>query len=128
MLEPFATAAQFVLAADRGCILALLWIAAGRPLGEAASRNRLPLFASAHTATPPRLCEATMTLFGRLVRAQDDPLFDATRTESPEQREDSVRNDLLTRLKKVCKDLPEADFQDLVAAMTREQLRSERLH
>jgi len=27
----------------------------------------------------------------------------------------------------VCKDLPEEEFQDLITAMTREQLRSERL-
>ena len=47
--------------------------------------------------------------------------------ESPEQRESCVRNDLLLRLRNVCKDLPEEEFQNLVSAMTREQLRSERL-
>ncbi len=46
--------------------------------------------------------------------------------ETPELREQSVRNDLLERLKGVCKDMPDEEFQDLVAAMTREQLRSER--
>jgi hypothetical protein len=47
--------------------------------------------------------------------------------ENPEQREACVRKDLLLRLKNVCKDLPEDEFLELVAAMTREQLRSERL-
>jgi len=47
--------------------------------------------------------------------------------ESPEQREICVRNDLLLRLRGVCKDLPEEEFQNLISAMTREQLRSERL-
>ena len=47
--------------------------------------------------------------------------------ESPEQREECVRRDIGNRLKRVCSDLPEAEFQTLVAAMTREQLRSERL-
>jgi hypothetical protein len=48
--------------------------------------------------------------------------------ESPEQRESCIRNDLRNRLRGVCKDLPEEEFQELVTAMTREQLRSERLH
>lgn len=47
--------------------------------------------------------------------------------ESPDQREKCVRDDLLRRLRDVCKNLPEEEFQDLIAAMTREQLRSERL-
>jgi len=52
---------------------------------------------------------------------------DVANPESPEQRESCVRNDLLLRLRKICQDLPDAEFQDLVSAMTREQLRSERL-
>jgi hypothetical protein len=68
-------------------------------------------------------------IFGRAVFAgAEDPLLIPVPPETPEQRETCVRNDLLLRLKKVCKDLPEQEFQDLVAAMTREQLRSERLH
>lgn len=47
--------------------------------------------------------------------------------ENPDRREILVRKDLMTRLKGVCSDLSEEDFAELVAAMTREQLRSERL-
>lgn len=46
--------------------------------------------------------------------------------ESAEQRERCVRTDLQVRLKNVCRDLPDEEFQELIAAMTREQLRSER--
>ena len=45
---------------------------------------------------------------------------------SPEQREDCIRKDIRTRIKGVCKDLSEAEFEGLVTDMTREQLRSER--
>lgn len=47
--------------------------------------------------------------------------------ESPEQREACVKRDISNRLKSVCQDLPEEEFQKLVATMTSEQLRSERL-
>ena len=67
-----------------------------------------------------------MALFGKMVSAEDEQSSGA-RAESPEEREKTVRDDLLLRLRGVCKDLPEEEFQDLVAAMTREQLRSERL-
>jgi hypothetical protein len=68
-----------------------------------------------------------MALFGKVIlAANDDP--NRPEPESPEHREECVKNDLLNRLKGVCKDLPDEEFQDLVAAMTREQLRSERLH
>ncbi len=70
-----------------------------------------------------------MTLFDRSIRAQEKPLPplpDGYTPESPERREECVRDDLLRRLRNVCKDLPEEDFHDLVAAMTREQLRGER--
>ncbi|MDQ6718455.1 MAG: hypothetical protein M3Z17_08940 [Gemmatimonadota bacterium] len=70
-----------------------------------------------------------MAIFGKpiLSQSESDLGADDNKLESPEQRENNVRNDLLKRLKSVCKDLPEEEFQDLVAAMTREQLRSERL-
>lgn len=69
-----------------------------------------------------------MSIFGKFVLTADDALTDSDilAPESPEQRENCVRNDLLVRLKGVCKDMPEEEFQDLVAAMTRQQLRSER--
>jgi len=47
--------------------------------------------------------------------------------EDAENRENCVRNDLLKRLRGVCKDLPAEEFQELVSEMTRVQLRSERL-
>jgi hypothetical protein len=48
------------------------------------------------------------------------------RDMNPEDREDSVRRDLTSRLKCVCKDLSSVDFEALVAKMTSEQLRGER--
>ena len=70
-----------------------------------------------------------MSIFGKAILAVNDNAADRSPKppDTPEQREECVRNDLLKRLRPVCKDLPEQDFQDLVAAMTREQLRSERL-
>ena len=73
--------------------------------------------------------EIIVSLFSKFVpsggeiQSDSDPLG----PESPEQRESCVRNDLLLRLRNVCKDLPEEEFQKLILAMTREQLRSERL-
>jgi hypothetical protein len=49
------------------------------------------------------------------------------RDMSPGDRENSVRNDLTSRLKCVCKDLSSVDFEALVAKMTSEQLRGERI-
>ena len=66
-----------------------------------------------------------MTIFGKFIYAADDQPVSSP--ESPEQRESCVRADLLLRLKKICKDMPEEEFQELIASMTREQLRSERL-
>lgn len=40
-------------------------------------------------------------------------------------REIIVRNDISKRLKGVCKDLPEAEFQKLIGEMVRRQLKSE---
>jgi hypothetical protein len=45
--------------------------------------------------------------------------------KSQESREDSVRKDLMHRLKRVCENLSSADFEALVLKMTREQLRGE---
>lgn len=71
-----------------------------------------------------------MSVFADFLMPIDVNLVDpeALPPESPEQRESCVRSDLLNRLRGICKDLPEDEFQDLVSAMTREQLRSERLH
>ena len=71
-----------------------------------------------------------MAIFGKPIHSQNDPDPDEgpRAPESPGRREKLVRDDLMNRLKNVCRDLPEEEFQDLVAAMTREQLRSERLH
>jgi hypothetical protein len=66
-----------------------------------------------------------LTIFGKLIHAADDESNPSP--ESPEQREKCVRADLLVRLKPICKDMAEEAFQDLIAAMTREQLRSERI-
>jgi hypothetical protein len=72
----------------------------------------------------------SVSIFADFVLPIDVKLInpDALSPESPEQRESCVRTDLVKRLRCVCKDLPEEEFQDLVSAMTREQLRSERLH
>ena len=43
-----------------------------------------------------------------------------------EDRENSVRKDITRRLESSCKELSRAEFQALVAKMTREQLRGER--
>jgi hypothetical protein len=43
-----------------------------------------------------------------------------------EDRESSIRKDITRRLKCICKELTIAEFQALVAKMTREQLRGER--
>jgi hypothetical protein len=71
-----------------------------------------------------------LSIFSEFVMPVDVKLggAEAIPPESPEQRESCVRTDLLKRLRCVCKDLPEQEFQDLVTAMTREQLRSERRH
>ena len=69
-----------------------------------------------------------VAIFGKPILSQTETdLHSEDTPETPGQRETLVRNDLMNRLKKVCQDLPEEEFQDLVAAMTREQLRSERL-
>ena len=44
-----------------------------------------------------------------------------------QSREESIRKDLMTRLKPVCSELSSAEFEELVLKMTREQLRGERL-
>ena len=67
-----------------------------------------------------------MALFGRPILAEDASSGAHPVSETPEEREHSVRDDLLRRLRTVCEHLPEEEFQELVAAMTREQLRSER--
>jgi hypothetical protein len=69
-----------------------------------------------------------VSIFGKPIYAADgEELPDQTNPLAAEHREKCVREDLLKRLKNVCKNLPEEEFQDLVSAMTREQLRSERL-
>jgi hypothetical protein len=45
--------------------------------------------------------------------------------KSQESREDSVRKDLMNRLKHVCDKMSSAEFEALVLKMTREQLRGE---
>jgi hypothetical protein len=67
-----------------------------------------------------------MAIFGKAILAMDNPPQPEL-PESADQREKLVSNDIRQRLQTVCKDLPEEEFQDLVARMTREQLRSERL-
>ena len=44
---------------------------------------------------------------------------------SHESREECVRKDLTSRLKRACENLSSADFEALVVEMTREQLRGE---
>jgi hypothetical protein len=48
-------------------------------------------------------------------------------SKSREGRADWVRKDLTRRLKRVCENLSSADFEDLIAKMTRQQLRGERI-
>ena len=45
--------------------------------------------------------------------------------KTQESREDSVRKDLVLRLKCVCADMSSTEFDALVLQMTREQLRGE---
>jgi hypothetical protein len=45
--------------------------------------------------------------------------------KSQESREDSVRKDLMNRLKHVCDKMSSAEFEALVLKMAREQLRGE---
>ncbi len=49
----------------------------------------------------------------------------ALNLKSQESREDSVRKDLMHRLKPVCENLSSAEFEALVLKMAREQLRGE---
>jgi hypothetical protein len=49
------------------------------------------------------------------------------RDMNPADREDSVHRDLARRLESICKELSSVDFEALVAKMTTEQLRGERL-
>jgi len=49
----------------------------------------------------------------------------ALNLKSQESREESVRKDLMERLKCICENLSSADFEALVLKMTREQLRGE---
>jgi hypothetical protein len=51
--------------------------------------------------------------------------FLALSLKSQESREDSVRKDLMNRLKAVCDNMSSAEFEALVLKMTREQLRGE---
>lgn len=58
-------------------------------------------------------------------------LEDFFRTESPSggfqsHRKAKVRADIAARLRKVCSNLPETDFQDLVDEIAERQLKSER--
>jgi len=41
-------------------------------------------------------------------------------------RREVIRADLVTRLGKICANLPEADFQQLIEVMTEQKLRGER--
>ncbi len=45
--------------------------------------------------------------------------------KNQESREDSVRNDLMARLKPICDRMSSAEFEALISKMTREQLRGE---
>ena len=49
------------------------------------------------------------------------------RNMSSEDRENSIGKDIARRLKCICKELSAVEFQALVARMTSEQLRGERL-
>ena len=55
-----------------------------------------------------------------------DTIFSLARSlKTQESREDSVRKDLMLRLKCVCADMSSSEFDALVLQMTREQLRGE---
>jgi hypothetical protein len=55
-----------------------------------------------------------------------ETIFSLARSlKTQESREDSVRKDLMLRLKCVCADMSSAEFEALVSKMTREQLRGE---
>jgi hypothetical protein len=49
----------------------------------------------------------------------------ALNLRAQESREDCVRKDLMLRLKHVCENLSNAEFEALILKMTREQLRGE---
>jgi hypothetical protein len=111
-----------------GCNLAVYTFAVGRHFGVAAQPQHAPIpFASALRRRPRghvRLMIFSMTPM-RVPNGETIFSFLALSLKSQESREDSVRKDLMNRLKPVCDKMSSAEFETLVLKMTREQLRGE---
>jgi hypothetical protein len=111
-----------------GCNLAVYTIAVSRHLAKQHSHNTLlPLL-------PRRSGDALRGHVRRMIFSMmpmrvpnGETVFSslALSLKSQESREDSVRKDLMNRLKPVCDKMSSAEFEALVLKMTREQLRGE---
>ncbi|MEX2109332.1 MAG: hypothetical protein WD802_01840 [Gemmatimonadaceae bacterium] len=59
------------------------------------------------------------------VKPEDVSIVPDTKYPTSEEREVFVRTDLTRRLKKICENMSGAEFEVLLAKMTREQLRDD---
>jgi hypothetical protein len=91
------------------------------------SRKRLNLSASALSATPPWPFEKKMPFHERFLSIKSESAFSIPEGKYPssEDRELFVRTDLTRRLKNICENMSSAEFEVLLAKMTREQLRDD---
>jgi hypothetical protein len=112
--------------AEVGCILAIQ-IHAVRCLDIAKqhSREPAPIILLWRWTTPPRPRGKMSTPEGW--SRSSSKSVPSWRDMNPADREDTVHRDLARRLESVCKELSTVDFEALVAKMTTEQLRGERL-
>ena len=60
------------------------------------------------------------------MEVEDSFFSDISPGSYPAHRKKKIRDDIAARLRRVCSDLPETEFQELVDEMADKQLRSER--
>jgi tRNA G37 N-methylase TrmD len=110
-----------------GCILAVYLDAVRRLSGEAAKpQSGSHHSASARISDAPAATRGKMTIPEKWTRSSGAAVA-SWRDMSSEDRENSVRKDITRRLKCICNELSIVEFQALVARMTSEQLRDERI-
>lgn len=95
---------------------------------DRAALNSSPSCLGARTASP-QLYEATMSISKNMARVRVAAIHGShdAGLDSLENREAAVKADLTRRMKCVCADFSNGDFETLVKDMTREQLRGERV-
>lgn len=89
---------------------------------KSSSKNRL------RRPERPQLCGDVLCLFlsGRGLGSEEHAFSDSTLDEIHSLREKAVREDIARRLKGVCSNLPDDEFQKLVTVMADRQVKRER--